>query len=88
MREPGADRAADVKVIEDHSLGSHAIEVRSGGQGGAVEADVAVAHVVDEDEDDVGLLCGWKGRTTEHTEYTKKEEEEAGVHDDGGVRSR
>ncbi len=50
-----ADRTADVEVIKDHSLGSHCVEVGSLGDGGTVKADIAVAHVINEDENNVGL---------------------------------
>ena len=49
------DRAANVEVIKDHFLGSHCVEVGSLGDGGTVKADIAVAHVINEDENNVGL---------------------------------
>ena len=50
-----ADRTADVEVIKDHSLGSHLVKVWSFWDRRAVEADVTVSHVIDEDENHVGL---------------------------------
>ena len=51
-----ADRTADVEVVKDHSISSHCVEIGGFGDGRAVEADIPVAHVIDKDEDDVGLV--------------------------------
>ena len=42
-------------VIKDHSLSSHCVEIGSFGDRRAIKADITVAHVIDEDEDNVWL---------------------------------
>ena len=58
QRGPGAraDSAADIEVVEDHSIRSHLVEMGCLRSLGAVEADISIAHVVNEDDDDVRLL--------------------------------
>ncbi len=48
-----ADGATDVEVGKDHPFLGHAVEVGGLWPGGTVEADVSVAHVIDEDDDEV-----------------------------------
>ena len=45
----------DTLILDNVSMSSHLVKVWSLGDGGTVKADVAVAHVIDKDEDDVGL---------------------------------
>jgi hypothetical protein len=59
--EGGAGRGtggADVKILKAHALGAEAVEVGRLEDGVAVGGDVAVALVVGEEEDDVGLSGG------------------------------
>jgi len=60
----GADGRSHVEGSHGPALGGHAVEVRGLVDLGSEGADVAVAHVVDENEDDVGLL-GSQHRATE-----------------------
>ena len=50
----GAGRAVRVEVGETHSLADEPVDVRRAEVGAAVAREVAVAHVVGHDEDDVG----------------------------------
>ena len=50
-----ADRTADVEVIKDHPLGGHLVKVGSFGNGGPVKANIAISHIIDKDENHVGL---------------------------------
>ena len=52
----GADGLGDVEIAEDAALGREAIEVGSDETFRAEDADVGVALVVGEDDDDVGEL--------------------------------
>ena len=49
----GANRLGDMKIPEDRAFIRHAVEVRRGVTFRAKLADVGVAHVVAEDDDDV-----------------------------------
>ena len=51
----------DVEVREAHALGGHAVEVGRADARMAVAAQVAVAQIVGEDDDDVGQLFGPHG---------------------------
>ena len=51
-----ADMRGGIGVGEPKALTGHSIDMRSAVQIAAVAAQVHVAHVVDKDEDDVGLL--------------------------------
>ena len=52
----GADAAGDIEVGEAHALPGHLVDGWGSVLSGAKAADVAVAHVIHVDEDDVGLL--------------------------------
>ena len=71
----GTDGAADIEVVETHAFLRHPVEVRRLGDGRAVEADVAIPHVVDEDEDDVGLLRRGMERGAEGAEEEERKGE-------------
>ena len=71
-----ADSAADVEVIKDHSLGSHLVKVGSFRDRRAVEANIAISHVINEDENNVGL---WWSRLRFMQRYkTRAEDTEKG----------
>ena len=57
--QPGAGRAADrgghVAGLEAHARGAQGVDVRGLDDLAAVQAEIAVAEIVGEDEDDVGL---------------------------------
>lgn len=42
-----------IEIVEAHSLGRHLVEIWSLRHGGAIETDIAVSHVADENDDDV-----------------------------------
>ena len=60
----GAHGLGDIVLGETRALGGHAVEVRGLEAPGALRAHVGVAHVVDDDENDVGRsgLGGASGR--------------------------
>ena len=57
----GGDGAAGVGLGETHALGGHAVEVGGGDILLAVATEIAVAHIVTHDIDDVGALPGLGG---------------------------
>ncbi len=63
----GADGGVGVEVGELHALGGEAVYVRGADVFGAGAAEVAVAHVIHEDEDDVRRSCV-KGGSGKHGE--------------------
>ncbi len=50
-----ADRAAGIGLGEPHAVAGQRVDVRRGDVLRPIDADVAIAHVVDQDHDDVGL---------------------------------
>jgi hypothetical protein len=56
----GADGMIDGEILEIGALRSHAIEPGSLAEGAAMDAEIAVAPIVGENEDNIGL--GWCGR--------------------------
>ena len=53
----GADGRAGIGIGESHAVGGQAIEIRRFDLLLAVAAEVAVAEVIGQDEDDIGLLA-------------------------------
>ena len=49
------DRTADIEVIKNHSLSSHLIKAWSFGDRRAIKADITISHIIDKDENNVGL---------------------------------
>src|SRR5262249_20061860 len=56
-----ADGRGDVELSELGSFSGETVDVRRGNEVAAVAADVAVAHVVGEEEEDVGFGGGFGG---------------------------
>ena len=52
------NRRPNVELSQLHPFGRHPIEVWGDDRRVAITTEVAVAHVIDEDHDDVGLPCG------------------------------
>jgi hypothetical protein len=52
----GADRTAHVEITKLHALGRHPVEVGRLWPRRSIEANIPKAHVVDEDDDHIGLL--------------------------------
>ena len=69
----GADRSAGMEVGETHATGGQFVEDR-GLDGTAVAADVAVAEIVDEKGDDVGLFVFGKTGANQKQEKCKCED--------------
>lgn len=73
----GADLRRDVEIGKAKPLGGHAIEMGCPDRRGAVAAEIAVAEVIGEDDDDVGPLGGLSGGDEESAEG---QDEEQGTH--------
>jgi hypothetical protein len=52
-----ADRAVRVKVVEPHPVADQCVDVGRFEVGRAVAGEIAVAQIVDEDDDDVRTVC-------------------------------
>ena len=64
----GAHGTARVGLGEAHAFGGHAVDVGRGYEGLSVAAEVAVAHVVAEDEEDIGAAVCLGSRGLRHEE--------------------
>ena len=67
----GADRSG-VEAGQLHALLGHAVEVGGAVVGRAEGADIAVAHVIDKNDDEVGAVFSENGR---HKDQREKEQE-------------
>ena len=67
----GTDRAADIEMIELHALACHLIKIGSLRARRAVESNISITHVVDENNNHVGPLGGNYNLTDYHTEQTQ-----------------
>ena len=65
-----------MELGEFHSLRRHAIQVGGGDGGMSVAADVAITHVIGEDENNVRWfdVCADSGRDGQETRHKEKEE--------------
>ena len=61
-------RCSGIGLSEAHTLGSHAIDVGCEDVGLSIAAQIAIAHVVAHDVDDVGALLCMGGESGEGTE--------------------
>ena len=71
-----ADRIGNVAVGATDAGGGEAVEVRRGDVAGTLKADVAVAEIVRDDDENVGATLGGMGGGT--IDETKKDCEESG----------
>ena len=81
----GADAGGRVELCELRAFRRHAIEVRRADGACAIDAEVAIAKIIGEDDDDVGLARGdaaelRRGAGGERRESDGAEEEVAAVH--------
>jgi hypothetical protein len=79
-----AHRARRIEVGEPQPVLRHLVDVRGLVERAAVAPEVALAHVVDDDEDNVGLVGGVQQRT----EGEQRESEQDAIHGSTGGRER
>ena len=56
----GANRTANIKIGKPHAVARHFIEMRCPGTTRTVEAYIAISHIIDENQNDIGRFTRWR----------------------------